>query len=145
MGKFIVIDGKEFCSKGHKITETSVRTCMDGGKIRRRCKLCFDVKLKKYHQSEKGKLASKRAHFRFNYGIELEDRQKLLDSQEGKCLICGTTDCSWDKKGIDGCWHIDHNHDTKKVRGVLCGNCNVLLGKLEKIGLHKFVDYLEKL
>lgn len=50
-------------------------------------------------------------------------RQKdlLLKCQDGKCAICGT-----DKPGTgrQNGWHLDHNHITNVIRGVLCPSCN---------------------
>ena len=56
------------------------------------------------------------------YGITLEDKQRLLELQNGVCAICGG-----DNKGRE--LHVDHAHDgTKRVRGLLCMSCNNGLG-----------------
>lgn len=46
------------------------------------------------------------------------DRDVLLESQNGKCAICAADV----KFGSNAC--VDHNHNTRKVRGVLCISCN---------------------
>jgi len=60
------------------------------------------------------------------YGITVEIRDKLAEIQGG-CGICGT------KKpgGRYNTWNVDHCHHTEKVRGVLCWDCNVAIGKLK--------------
>lgn len=63
-----------------------------------------------------------RNNLRFKtYGITEEDYLKMLQEQDNSCAICGTKD--WDIP------HIDHNHATGKVRGLLCRECNLGLGK----------------
>jgi Recombination endonuclease VII len=54
-------------------------------------------------------------------GITLEQRVALFIAQGEKCDICGVS-------GGDVIWHTDHDHLTKKFRGVLCKFCNHLLG-----------------
>jgi Recombination endonuclease VII len=53
------------------------------------------------------------------YGLSTEDRKALLARQGGVCGICK-------KKGRK--LHVDHCHETGKVRGLLCGKCNRGLG-----------------
>lgn len=58
------------------------------------------------------------------YGLTREDYEALLEEQGHACAICKTPD--------DGLWWgvfvVDHDHDTGKVRGLLCSPCNTLLG-----------------
>ena len=74
------------------------------------------------------------------YGITLEEYNALLDSQNGKCAICGI-----DKPMGVGCFHVDHDHITNKVRGLLCQKCNMGIGALQDnpIILRKAAEYLE--
>ena len=74
----------------------------------------------------------------WRYGLTPYSFQSLLDSQSGKCAICSVIPKSR--------LHIDHNHETGRVRGLLCGNCNMGLGLFkdskELLNLAKL--YLEK-
>lgn len=47
----------------------------------------------------------------------------LFHLQGCRCACCGATESSPQ-------WHTDHDHDTGTVRGILCGNCNMLIGRL---------------
>jgi len=56
------------------------------------------------------------------YGLGLAEWEKMMADQSGRCKICG----SEFSDGIKPV--VDHNHRTKKVRGLLCIPCNLLLG-----------------
>lgn len=43
-----------------------------------------------------------------------------------------------------GDWHVDHDHAANKVRGILCFPCNIMLGKVERIGIEKISKYLRR-
>lgn len=55
------------------------------------------------------------------YGITLEEYENLFIVQHGCCAICRVRKPAHEFK-------VDHCHETGKVRGLLCLNCNVLLG-----------------
>ena len=75
----------------------------------------------KNHKENKEALRHKiRKHM---YGISKEDFYLLLEKQNYSCAICNTT-----TPGGRGDWHVDHNHDTGKIRGLLCHCCNTGLG-----------------
>lgn len=59
------------------------------------------------------------------YGITPEQFTTLLEAQGNRCAICGSAE--W--PGKDNCPHVDHDHATGKVRGLLCGPCNIGLGQ----------------
>lgn len=59
-----------------------------------------------------------------NYGITDADFDRMFDEQDGRCAICGTDEPG----GGYNTLHVDHNHETGFVRGLLCNNCNRGLG-----------------
>lgn len=73
------------------------------------------------------------------YGITQSDFDKILKTQNNKCAICE----SEFKSSKDT--HIDHCHDSFKVRGLLCSNCNVALGQFnDNLELMKnAIEYLK--
>lgn len=54
------------------------------------------------------------------YGLTREDYEHILVHQNGVCAIC--------KEKPPKVFDIDHCHKTGRVRGLLCGNCNRILG-----------------
>lgn len=78
-----------------------------------------------------------------NYGIEYADYLKMVESQDGKCAICGAhAPTSGHKKRLN----IDHCHETEKVRGLLCDLCNRALGLMRDNTelLQNAIQYLNK-
>ena len=75
-------------------------------------------------------------------GYTPEKIEALLAKQKGRCAIC--------RRKVDPNWgarqtHLDHNHLTGKVRGILCGTCNVGLGMFKESpkNLRRAAKYLE--
>ena len=58
------------------------------------------------------------------------DFMALLHAQGGECALCTESDPPVPEGALDG-WHIDHDHATGKVRGILCPSCNAKVGKHE--------------
>ena len=59
------------------------------------------------------------------YGISVERYGDLLSEANWKCQICGTTHSDTQRKRL----HIDHCHQSGRVRGVLCSKCNTGIGQ----------------
>lgn len=60
------------------------------------------------------------------YGLTQADFDALLASQGGVCAIC-----KGDRNGPGARFHVDHCHNSDKVRGLLCGRCNTAIGLLQ--------------
>lgn len=60
------------------------------------------------------------------YGITLHEFEKMFDKQGRRCAICRGILCHGKN------WHVDHDHKTKEIRGILCGWCNTALGKFQE-------------
>ena len=69
------------------------------------------------------------------YGIGVEEYNRLLLAQNNQCAICLTK---------SGTLHVDHDHETGQVRGLLCYNCNMGLGRFKDSSkfLNAAVSYL---
>lgn len=78
-----------------------------------------------------------------SYGITREQFDSMLASQQNQCGICSAAlTTGWSGTGV--C--VDHNHETSKVRGLLCNHCNRGLGLFRDSPqiLASAIAYLEK-
>ena len=81
-------------------------------------------------------MRTRKRRLAYVYGISEIEYQKLVDSQQGRCAICWT---DFGDKLM-----VDHDHDTGKVRELLCNSCNVLVGMLESGFTKLAISYLKK-
>lgn len=85
---------------------------------------------KELRGSDKQRAVLRDWQLRTKYGISLKDYKNMWTEQEGKCKICGKY------KPIDGktieklC--VDHNHESGKIRGLICFNCNAAIGHFQE-------------
>lgn len=75
----------------------------------------------------------KNKHYFLNHKITLEKYTEMFNRQNGKCAICGTHQSKLPRNLA-----VDHNHNTGKIRGLLCFNCNYGLGRF-----HDNIDHLK--
>jgi hypothetical protein len=69
----------------------------------------------------------KRRHnkLRQHYGIGSADYNRMLAEQDGRCAVCrGESDGH-------GELHVDHDHVSGRIRGLLCASCNIGIGNLK--------------
>lgn len=97
--------------------KTQVFCCPD-------CNTAFYRVSKNSHPNRKYKKKTKDEVLREKYGISLEVYQALSESQNHRCKIC--------KKDIKNIvkhvLFVDHCHKSHRIRGLLCGKCNSMLG-----------------
>lgn len=101
-----------------------------GGKFRYRrecCKLCWRKKVRTRLACPIARRKWTNSLFLRKYGITLEEYEELFKLQKGRCKICNK------KSKIR--LPVDHDHKTGRVRGLLCSNCNLLLGAIERDGI----------
>lgn len=73
--------------------------------------------------------------------MSFAEKEKLRCYQYERCAICGVPEKELTRK-----LHTDHNHETGKIRGLLCANCNHGIGNFKDNIRLLFlaVEYLEK-
>ena len=95
-----------------------------------------------YSDPEQRAEHQRRMKYKRVYGITIEDYDRMLEEQGGRCAICRT-----DTPGGSGArFAVDHNHETGEVRGLLCNNCNRGLGHLQDsvLILEQAIRYLNE-
>lgn len=120
--------------------ETGSRVCRDcdqrkpmtefyhasGGRYRRRiCHACTDERFKKRRAANPQRYSRmiRDQAIKLKYGLSREEFEALLIDQNYRCMVCET-------KLTLATTHVDHDHQTNRVRGLLCFNCNVAIGHL---------------
>lgn len=69
-------------------------------------------------------IAARDQHLRREYGITHATYEQLLRSQGGVCAICHQPERRRQPLSVD------HDHATGRVRGLLCDDCNIAIGKM---------------
>jgi hypothetical protein len=111
------------CSKCKKIKLLSDFNNVKTGKlgVHHYCKICLRENKKSHYDYTKNKLQ----YIKNKYNLSEIELNQMYVLQEKKCKICKKEFNFLSKhKGL----YIDHCHNTGKVRGLLCRNCNALLG-----------------
>ncbi len=103
------------------------------------CKSCRILDSREWRRDNRERAAELRKNWRLKnpdvqrhrdymryYGITLDEYNFLYKQQNGKCAICKNPEISVRKQ-----LSVDHDHNSKKVRGLLCSNCNHGIGCLK--------------
>lgn len=113
-------------------------------KVRVKSKIWRDANTERHRASNKAWRTSNPEKVRTrelnrNYNISADEWNAMFFAQGSKCAICSRTE------HVGKNWHTDHCHATGRVRGILCHNCNHLLGGAkDKVEiLRAAIDYLE--
>ncbi len=75
-------------------------------------------------------------HRRRSYGISYDEFIALASTSDDHCPICE----------VNPATHVDHDHDTGVIRGVICNGCNRVIGRFDKNKgmLERLMRYYEK-
>lgn len=76
------------------------------------------------------------------HGLTVEEFRAMLARQANLCAVCGGPWRGWNGRAA----HIDHDHKTGRVRGLLCSPCNTAIGRFgdDPALLRRAADYLEQ-
>jgi len=102
------------------------------GRYRHKCKPCYNAEQAAWREENKDSIRAswRKAHGKYYtsdkrrnktlraYGLDEQAYNEMFDEQGGLCKIC-----SRELPLV-----VDHCHETGKIRGLLCNQCNVGLG-----------------
>ncbi len=109
---------------------------------RTRCEAC----LSKYRQYSRGRMDTLWSQsLTRKYGIDGEVYREMSKAQANACAICGNQETAVSRHGTPMRLAVDHDHSTGQVRGLLCRDCNTILGKVsdDSNRLRRMADYLD--
>ena len=91
----------------------------------------------RYHSSPE---VAKRQHL-LRYGLTIEEFDQLLASQGGGCFFCGEAETNPRVNRLS----VDHDHQTGRIRGIVCMDCNMSLAAVDRGGFSDLYRHPEKL
>lgn len=113
------------CTKYKSVDEFSLADSKTG-RLRSYCKTCDSARVDAWAKSHKKERSAvyRRRHLKRTFGITEEQYESIKRIQDGKCAICGKDE----KDARGGMLCVDHCHNSRKIRGLLCFECNIALG-----------------
>jgi hypothetical protein len=81
---------------------------------------------RRYRQRPERKASERNAYLLRKYGLSLDDYECMLEAQGGVCAICG------EARPEERTLHVDHDHVTGAIRGLLCIRCNNAIGNFRE-------------
>ena len=96
------------------------------------CRECWSANARQWARDHPQRMRDRKHREQLNrYGITEEDWDEMLEAQGGVCAICGNEELkAHGRTGTQFRLSVDHDHQTGKVRGLLCIRCNRSLGLL---------------
>jgi len=112
------------CGESKELTDFGKKAQSTTG-LQPQCKPC----IKQYNRKHTLRSLESRRDYslRSIYGISTMERDTMSEAQNHRCKICDIKEKHAPRQRL----HVDHDHDTGAVRGLLCGRCNVAIGLLQ--------------
>ena len=121
---------KTHCKAGHEYTPDNIYYYQNTQGAHKRCRTCRLLIQQRWRDNnpqrikghrDANKIASRLRYLWRVYGLTSDRYTQMLDEQDGRCAVC---------KYIfaEGKVSVDHDHETGRVRGLLCVKCNASIG-----------------
>ncbi len=95
------------------------------------CKPCYNARTRESVRRNGG---ARKYHLKAKYGLTPEQIEELKAKQGGLCAVCREAEAT----------QVDHDHDTGRMRGILCLHCNAGMGAFRDDPrlIYQAIDYL---
>ncbi len=90
-----------------------------------------DIKGQHKREYKRHKEDYRNRNLKIMYGITSADYDRMFTEQNGACAVCGESETSKRKDSEIIKLSVDHDHSTKKVRGLVCKACNMALAPFD--------------
>lgn len=118
---------------GSEFTKNSSRP----GGVSSWCKGC--LQRWKSDNPDKVRESRRRSQIKCRYGLTPEQYDQMVEEVGGKCPVCLRAP---DYAGQPRRLAVDHDHQTGRIRGLLCWRCNGAVGIIGEENLHRLLEYL---
>lgn len=99
------------------------------------CKDCHNAYQRLTRKRRDNPESKANQNYKLRYGMTTKQVKELAESQQGCCKLC---------EKVLTKFVVDHCHITKKVRGILCHRCNVIIGGMDcEVFREKALNYLK--
>jgi hypothetical protein len=100
----------------------------------------YHVKQREYVETGQKQVWDRKSYLKRTYGMTLEDYERMFEAQAGVCAICS------EARPEERTLHVDHDHETGMIRGLLCFRCNNALGDFDEEYelFQRAADYLDR-
>jgi hypothetical protein len=133
-------EGKR-CPKCGEVKPLSEFYALRNGRTGSYCKPCTKADVLRWARENpvKFRQTQRRSALKRQYGLTEDNLAQMLAAQDGRCPICGVT-------LAEVVADVDHDHETGRVRGVLCHRCNRTIGLFgdDPLRLRAAAQYLRR-
>lgn len=100
-----------------------------------------DKAAERLRKSQLARDVARDKHYQHTYDLTLSEVTALFEAQDYKCALCeGEVALRVGSKRATG--HVDHCHETGRIRGILCGSCNTRVSICERVDITRILKYL---
>lgn len=125
-------DETKYCTRCHRrrsVEEFYPGSAASRARYMQPCKDCVRTQRRETRRTERGAAYLRNYRLNYAFGISADDYLQMAEDQDYRCAVCRQPETAM-RAGKVKRLAVDHDHDTDKVRGLLCTRCNTAIGLL---------------